>query len=57
MSYELTAYETPYAESPKKTTVIGTLDDAKQVAEGLLTRNYEVYVRDSDGRVVADYVS
>ena len=57
MSFELTAYETPYVEIPKKTTVIGTLDDAKQVAEGLLTRNHEVYVRDSSGKVVASYTS
>ena len=57
MSYELTAFKTPYTDTPTKTRVIGTLDDAKQVAEGLLTRNCEVCVRDSSGKVVASYTS
>ena len=53
MRYEIVAYETPYIVEPKRTTVIGTLGDARSVAECLSQSNYEVYVTDSNGLSVA----
>lgn len=44
MAYELTVYRDPYQAEPMTTRVFGTLDDARQVAEGLIERCWEVYV-------------